>query len=80
MSKNNTLDYKCPSCNAILKFDPHGQNWKCEYCKHEYNLEELKAYNEKIGNGEVTTTVTKEETYVVTSEDKKDETDNNNNV
>ena len=53
MSKNSTYDYKCPSCNAILKFDPHGQNWKCEYCKHEYNLEELKAYNEKIGRKEL---------------------------
>ncbi len=53
MSKNSTYDYKCPSCNAVLKFDPHGQNWKCEYCKHEYNLEELKAYNKKIGRKEL---------------------------
>ena len=53
MSKNSTYDYKCPSCNAILKFDPHGQNWKCEYCRHEYNLEELKKYNEKQGRKEL---------------------------
>ena len=31
MSKSGTLDHKCPSCDAILKFDPHGQNWKYEY-------------------------------------------------
>lgn len=49
MSKNNTLDYKCPSCDAILKFNPHGQNWKCEYCRHEYNLDELDEYEEKKG-------------------------------
>lgn len=53
LGKNSTYDYKCPSCNAILKFDPHGQNWKCEYCRHEYNLEELKAYNKKIGRKEL---------------------------
>lgn len=53
MGKKNTYDYKCPSCDAILKFNPHGQNWKCEYCKHEYNLEELQIYNEKKGNKEL---------------------------
>ena len=34
------LDYKCPACDAALKFNPHGQNWKCEYCRNEYSLEE----------------------------------------
>lgn len=37
------LDYKCPACDAVLKFNPHGQNWKCEYCRNEYNLEDLKS-------------------------------------
>lgn len=53
MAKNNTYDYKCPSCDAILKFNPKGQNWKCEYCKHEFNLDELKEYNKKIGRKEL---------------------------
>lgn len=44
---NQTLDHKCPSCDAVLKFNPHGQNWKCEYCRSEYNLEQLTAYEEK---------------------------------
>ena len=47
MSTRNTYDYKCPSCNAILKFNPHGQNWKCEYCHREYTLKELMDYNKK---------------------------------
>lgn len=53
MSKSGTLDYTCPSCDAILKFDPHGQNWKCEYCKSEYTLEELQKYDEKRGRKEL---------------------------
>jgi predicted RNA-binding Zn-ribbon protein involved in translation (DUF1610 family) len=38
---NNVLDHKCPSCNAVLKFNPHRQNWKCEYCRNEFNLEQI---------------------------------------
>lgn len=44
---NNTLDHKCPKCNAVLKFNPHGQNWKCEYCRSEFSLNELLEYEEK---------------------------------
>lgn len=44
----NTLDHKCPSCSATLKFDPHGQNWKCEYCGGEYNLEDIESKNEQL--------------------------------
>lgn len=46
---SNTLDHKCPSCNAVLKFNPHGQNWKCEYCRSEFNIDEIMAYEEKVG-------------------------------
>lgn len=38
---NNTLDHKCPKCNAVLKFNPEKQNWKCEYCRSQFNLEDL---------------------------------------
>ena len=41
---NNAIDHKCPKCNAVLKFNPHGGNWKCEYCRNEFNLEELMSY------------------------------------
>lgn len=46
---NEALDHKCPSCNAVLKFNPHGQNWKCEYCRNEFNLEQIQQYEEKVG-------------------------------
>ena len=42
------LDYKCPACDAVLKFNPHGQNWKCEYCRNEYSLEDLKSQEVKL--------------------------------
>lgn len=49
----NTMDHKCPACNAVLKFNPHNQNWKCEYCRNEYNLQELQTYENKIGRKEL---------------------------
>jgi len=45
-----TLDHKCLSCKAVLKFNPKGQNWKCEYCKSEFTKEEISEYEEKRGN------------------------------
>lgn len=41
------LDHKCPNCDAVLKFNPHGQNWKCEFCKSEFNKEEIELYEKK---------------------------------
>ena len=35
------VDYKCPSCNAVLKYNPKDKNWKCEYCGTPYTLEDL---------------------------------------
>lgn len=35
-------DHKCIACNAMLKFNPKTQKWKCEYCGSEYTLEDLK--------------------------------------
>lgn len=50
MSSKGTIDHKCPNCSATLKFNPHGQNWKCEYCRSEFNREEIDASEEKRGN------------------------------
>lgn len=44
---NSALDHKCPNCDAVLKFNPKDQNWKCEYCRSEFNLEELNTYEDK---------------------------------
>lgn len=38
----SVTDHKCITCDAILKFNPKSQKWKCEYCGSEYTLEDLK--------------------------------------
>lgn len=45
---NQVMDHKCPNCDAALKFNPHGQNWKCEYCRSEFNLNELQANEQQV--------------------------------
>lgn len=47
---SGTLDNKCPNCTAVLKFNPHGQNWICEYCRSEFNTAQMEEINEKKGN------------------------------
>lgn len=41
MEINNTIDHKCPACGAVLKFNPTGQNWSCEYCDSTFKLSDL---------------------------------------
>lgn len=43
----NVLDHKCPNCNAVLKYNPHGSNFKCEYCNSEFTIDEVKEYEKK---------------------------------
>lgn len=45
-----TLDHKCPNCDAVLKFNPHGQNWVCEYCQSKFTREEIDAQEAKKGH------------------------------
>lgn len=45
---DNTLDHKCPKCNAVLKYNPKAENWKCEYCSSEFNIDELNKVNQKL--------------------------------
>lgn len=47
---SGTLDNKCPNCSATLKFNPHGQNWTCEYCRSTFTKEQMDAYEEKSGH------------------------------
>lgn len=47
---NDALAHKCPNCNAVLKYNPKDENWKCEYCHGVFNIEEVTEYNKKIGN------------------------------
>ncbi len=62
---SNTFDHKCPNCTAPLKFNPHGQNWVCEYCGSAFTKKEIDLYESKKGH------VLKEETEAVKME--KDE-------
>ena len=47
---SGTLDHKCPNCRATLKFNPHEQNWTCEYCRSAFTKEDIDAYEVKRGN------------------------------
>ena len=33
-----TIDNKCPSCGANVKFNPTTQKWDCEYCGNSYEI------------------------------------------
>ncbi len=38
---DETLDLKCPSCRAPLRFFPSSGRWECDYCGSKFKLEEL---------------------------------------
>lgn len=38
----DAAEYKCPNCNADLKFDPLTQKLSCEYCLSSFTVEEIK--------------------------------------
>lgn len=38
----DVAEYKCPNCNADLKFDPATQKLSCEYCLSSFTVEEIK--------------------------------------
>lgn len=40
-----SLDYKCPTCNAAIIYDPKNKMWNCEYCGNKYTIEDLKKHN-----------------------------------
>ncbi len=48
-----TVDHKCPSCNASIKYNPKDKNWVCEYCGSKFTLDELKANEENFKNTKV---------------------------
>ena len=48
-----TVDNKCPSCGANIKFDPTSQKWKCEYCGMSYNVDTFEEKQEKEKNEEL---------------------------
>lgn len=40
------LEYKCPCCNAGLKFQEKSDQLKCEYCDNVFAIDAVRAYNE----------------------------------
>lgn len=46
----DAAEYKCPNCNADLKFDPLTQKLSCEYCMSSFTIEEIKQICAKAEN------------------------------
>jgi len=45
----DAFQYKCPNCNAELKFSPENQKLNCEYCLSEFTIDEIRQiYDEEI--------------------------------
>ena len=48
MSDASMQQYKCPNCNADLRFHPKKQGFACDYCGSFFTPEECKAANEAM--------------------------------
>lgn len=46
----DAAEYKCPNCNADLKFDPALQKLSCEFCDSSFTVEEIKQICAKAEN------------------------------
>ena len=44
--KENSLENRCPSCRASIKFNPKLGKWKCDYCGSEFTLEEMQKHTD----------------------------------
>ena len=49
-NSSTVLEYNCPCCGAGLKFSGEVQELVCEYCDNRFEIETVKAYNEKNAN------------------------------
>jgi len=46
LQTNTVLEYKCPCCDAGLKFGQDVQQMKCEYCDNVFELDTVREYTE----------------------------------
>lgn len=46
--KPTVIEYKCPCCDAPLKFSADAQNMKCEHCDNTFDLDAVEAYNDSL--------------------------------
>ncbi|MBE6957972.1 MAG: hypothetical protein E7447_02310 [Ruminococcaceae bacterium] len=44
------MEFKCPCCDGSIEFDSDLQKMKCPYCSTEFEMEDLKAYDEVLKN------------------------------
>ena len=46
-SQTNVMEYLCPCCGARLSFDGQSQLLQCEYCDNTFDIDAVRAFNEK---------------------------------
>lgn len=46
----SNIQYKCPNCGGGLTFNSSSQNVVCEYCDAEFNVNDVKKYNEELSH------------------------------
>ena len=44
------MEFKCPCCDGAIEFDSSLQKMKCPYCSTEFEMDDLKAYDEVLRN------------------------------
>lgn len=51
--ETNVLEYKCPCCDAGLRFGNETQQLTCQYCDNTFDLDTVKTYNESAAKPEI---------------------------
>jgi len=46
--ETKVIEYKCPCCNAGLRFSGDSQQLTCEFCDNTFEMDAVKAYNASI--------------------------------
>ena len=46
-SQTNVMEYQCPCCGAGLAFSGQVQQLHCEYCGNTFDIDAVRAFNEK---------------------------------
>ena len=50
--QTNVIEYKCPCCNAGLKFGSEIQKFRCEYCESEFDTDTVIAFNDSMSKSD----------------------------
>ena len=52
------LEYKCPSCNGAIRFDPETQEMVCPYCRSVINVDALKTLDQEAAQNQEPESIT----------------------